>query len=125
VALYAVLRGVPVEAVFAPLALYLADTGWALAKRFCRGGGWYHAHREHVYQRLTDSGRSHRAVTALTLAVSGLVAALAVIAVHSGPPGRVALDLVCVAVLVGYLATPAWLARRRIAIEADDRRVHA
>ncbi len=124
-ALYAVLRGVPVEAAFAPLALYLADTGWTLAKRFCRGGAWYHAHREHVYQRLTDGGWSHQAVTALTLAVSGLVAALAVTAVHSGPAWRAALGAAGLAVLAGYLSAPAWLVRRGRTIAAEDRRVHA
>jgi UDP-GlcNAc:undecaprenyl-phosphate/decaprenyl-phosphate GlcNAc-1-phosphate transferase len=112
-AVYGTLRGAPIEVMLAPVALYLADTGWALAKRFVRGGQWYLAHREHTYQRLTDSGWTHQVVTLTTAAVSGLVCALAALAAGQEPVPRIALDLLCLAVLTGYLSLPGWLAGRR------------
>jgi UDP-GlcNAc:undecaprenyl-phosphate/decaprenyl-phosphate GlcNAc-1-phosphate transferase len=113
VAVYGTLRGAPVEVMVAPLALYLADTGWALAKRFARGGEWYLAHREHVYQRLTDSGWSHQAVTLTTAAVSGLVCALAALGATQELVPRIALDLLCVVMLVGYLGLPGLVGAHR------------
>ena len=52
----AVLRGVPVEAVLGPLALYLADTGWTLLRRIRAGEPWLQSHRTHVYQQWCDAG---------------------------------------------------------------------
>ncbi|MGB0578496.1 MAG: MraY family glycosyltransferase [Limisphaerales bacterium] len=44
-------------------ANYVLDTGITLARRALRGDKWYTAHREHFYQRLIRSGRSHTCVT--------------------------------------------------------------
>jgi UDP-N-acetylmuramyl pentapeptide phosphotransferase/UDP-N-acetylglucosamine-1-phosphate transferase len=46
----------------AVLAIYCADTSWALLKRVRRGRSWRAAHREHAYQRLVDVGLGHLAV---------------------------------------------------------------
>ncbi|MCB4207230.1 UDP-phosphate glycosyltransferase [Arthrobacter sp. UM1] len=51
--------GVHVESVVAPFLVYLADTGFTLARRILEGKPWTQPHREHVYQRLTDVGMSH------------------------------------------------------------------
>jgi UDP-GlcNAc:undecaprenyl-phosphate/decaprenyl-phosphate GlcNAc-1-phosphate transferase len=101
--------GVPVELVVAPLALYLADTGWTLARRCYRGEPWYRPHRSHTYQRLTDLGWSHQRVTAVTAATSALVCGCALAAAGSELYTRIALDVLAVAVLVGYLAAPVLL----------------
>ena len=42
---------------------FVLDTGITLAKRIARGERWYEPHREHFYQRLVQSGRTHSFVT--------------------------------------------------------------
>jgi UDP-N-acetylmuramyl pentapeptide phosphotransferase/UDP-N-acetylglucosamine-1-phosphate transferase len=115
-AVYAVLHGVAVEAALAPLAVYLADTGWTLLRRMARGEVWYRPHRTHVYQRLTDVGWSHQRVSLSIAVLAAAVSGCTLIASGSGPLVRTALDL-CAGALIGiYLALPAWLgtrARRR------------
>src|SRR5207248_843948 len=46
--------GLPFEAVFAPVALCVADTGVTLVRRVRGGRRWDAPHREHVYQRLVE-----------------------------------------------------------------------
>ena len=58
----AVLRGLPVEAVVGPLALYLSDTAWTLQRRIRAGELWLQPHRTHVYQRWCDAGWSQPSV---------------------------------------------------------------
>ncbi len=103
-------------AVTAPLLVYLADTSWTLLLRVRRGESWRDAHRDHVYQRLCDLGWSHVAVAGLVLAVTVVVC----VVVWWTPPFIAA--VVCVGVLVGYLATPHVLARTAGAAEADPSR---
>jgi UDP-N-acetylmuramyl pentapeptide phosphotransferase/UDP-N-acetylglucosamine-1-phosphate transferase len=121
-AAYGLLHGAPVEAALAPLALYLADTGWTLARRCYRGEPWYRAHRTHAYQRLTDLGWSHQRVTAATALASAAVCGCALAASSSGLLTRIALDLLAVAILAGYLAAPAALRPRTV---HNESRVHA
>jgi len=50
------LRGsIPPEAIVAPVALYVADTGLTLARRVQRHEPWHEPHRQHAYQRLWSS----------------------------------------------------------------------
>src|ERR1700730_11976996 len=49
-AAYAALHGVPFEATVAPLAVYLADTGFTLVRRMRAREDWLRPHRTHVYQ---------------------------------------------------------------------------
>ena len=49
----------------APLTVYVADVGWALVKKAHARQPLMGAHRGHVYQRLTDLGFSHLAVSAI------------------------------------------------------------
>ena len=75
--------GLPIVTVIAPLALYLADTGYTLARRVLKGERWFEAHRSHVYQRLVDHGLSHLAVSALVALFSAAAAAFGLLAVQS------------------------------------------
>jgi UDP-N-acetylmuramyl pentapeptide phosphotransferase/UDP-N-acetylglucosamine-1-phosphate transferase len=127
-AAYGVLHGAPVEAMLAPLALYLADTGWTLAGRCWRGEPWYRPHRGHAYQRLTDLGWSHQRVTTVTVAASAAVCAAGLAAAGSGLPARIGLVALAALLLAGYLAGPSWLAARpaRLAgLAGADRGFHA
>jgi len=103
----AVLRGLPVEAVLGPLALYLADTAWTLQRRIRAGERWLHAHRTHVYQQWCDAGWSHQEVTLLTGAVTILLTLLGTVSLSGDLPVRAAADLIGIAVLATYLCSPA------------------
>lgn len=63
-----------------PLALlhanFVLDTGITLVRRMWRGERWYAAHREHFYQRLVASGKSHKFVTGWLLLLQLIVLAL-------------------------------------------------
>jgi UDP-N-acetylmuramyl pentapeptide phosphotransferase/UDP-N-acetylglucosamine-1-phosphate transferase len=60
-------------------ANYILDTGITLARRIARGEKWHKPHREHFYQRLVRSGKSHSFVTlselGIQLAIIALIAA--------------------------------------------------
>src|SRR2546430_1117703 len=79
----AVLAGLPPEAAFGPLALYLADTAWTLRRRMLAGERLTQAHRTHTYQRLCDAGWSHQRVT---LATGSVTAALSLLGAASLTP---------------------------------------
>lgn len=105
--------GAPVVVVVAPFLLYLADTSTVLVRRARRGERLMDAHREHAYQRLTQAGWSHLAVTLLCAAVSG-VAAIIMYLVLDSPLGVQLLALVgCLVLVVGYLALPERIGRRQ------------
>ncbi|MGH3366472.1 MAG: hypothetical protein ACRDOY_04660 [Nocardioidaceae bacterium] len=93
----------------APLIVYLADTGWALASRVIRGRPWREAHREHVYQRLTDAGLSHLASATVVAGFGGL-ACLASLGVGVLP--TVIVLALGSAVMLAYLTYPLRLAAR-------------
>jgi UDP-GlcNAc:undecaprenyl-phosphate/decaprenyl-phosphate GlcNAc-1-phosphate transferase len=129
-AAYALLEGLPVEATVAPLALYLTDTGWTLARRWYQGEKWYEAHRSHVYQRLANGGWSHQVATVFTVAVAAMVGVCGLMAGHLTMPFRLATDVLAASVLTIYLTMPGILARRRMRAYATDgiraeRRTHA
>ncbi|WFE49199.1 hypothetical protein [Micromonospora sp. WMMD1155] len=125
IAAYAIVRGTPPEAAAAPLALYLADTGWTLLRRISKGEAWYRPHRNHAYQRLTDAGWSHQRVTVVTAVTGAAVAGCLVAASFNGPLARAALDATALAILAAYLAAPAWLAVQRAKPSPEGRTIHA
>jgi UDP-GlcNAc:undecaprenyl-phosphate/decaprenyl-phosphate GlcNAc-1-phosphate transferase len=113
----AVLRGVPVEAVLGPLALYLADTAWTLQRRIRAGERWLQAHRTHVYQQWCDAGWSHQEVTLLTGALTILLTVAGTVSLSRDLPARAAADLIGIAVLAAYLRSPALF--RRLGLRGD------
>jgi UDP-N-acetylmuramyl pentapeptide phosphotransferase/UDP-N-acetylglucosamine-1-phosphate transferase len=98
--------GVPAEAVLAPLALYIADTGVTLAGRVRRGERWYLPHRWHAYQRLSDAGWSHLQVTALVAGCIGACGALGAVSLGHSSGARAAADLAIAGVIAAYLLIP-------------------
>ncbi len=107
----AVIRGIPVEAVLGPVALYLADTAWTLQRRVRAGERWSEAHRTHTYQQLCDVGWSHQRVTAVTAATTALLCLLGTASLAGHPGVRAAADAAGLAVLAIYLRSPALLGR--------------
>lgn len=87
--------------VVAPLGVYLADTGLALARRAARGERLLTPHREHIYQRMVQvNGLAHLCVAALA-ATLALVVGLSVAFLNA-----VYAVLVSVALLAMYSLAP-------------------
>jgi UDP-GlcNAc:undecaprenyl-phosphate/decaprenyl-phosphate GlcNAc-1-phosphate transferase len=122
-AAYALVRGVPAEAVLGPLALYLADTVWTLQRRIRGGERWLQSHRTHIYQRWCDAGWSHQRVTLTAAAATALLSLLGAASLTGDPVLRAAADLTGAAVVVAYLRSPALLGRSVVghAVRAEVR----
>ncbi len=112
-AAYCVIRHIPPEAALAPLALYLADTGWALQRRIRAGERVFEAHRTHTYQQLCDVGWSHQRVTMATAAVTAAVCLLGAASLTGHPALRAGADLAAIGLLAAYLRSPVLLGRAR------------
>lgn len=69
--------GAPRWLLALPLLPFLADSGVTLARRAMRRERVYEAHRTHFYQRLTNRGWSHFAVTLLWGALAAAASAVA------------------------------------------------
>jgi UDP-GlcNAc:undecaprenyl-phosphate/decaprenyl-phosphate GlcNAc-1-phosphate transferase len=117
-AAYSVIRGIPPEAALAPLALYLADTGWTLQRRLRAGERFLEAHRTHTYQRLCDVGWSHQRVTATTAAVTAALCLLGAASLTGHPALRAGADLAGLGLLAAYLRSPVIAGRTRALAEA-------
>lgn len=85
-------------------ANFVLDTGITLLRRILRGERWYEAHREHFYQRLIRSGKSHVFVTGWEMALQGLVLGLMVLYLHASVPGRAGLIAVVILVWLAFFA---------------------
>lgn len=105
-AVAAVLAGVPVLAVLAPLVIYIVDTGVTLFGRVVSGERWQDAHRKHVYQRLTDSGHSHVAVASIVTAFTLGESVLGLVSLYSSATWTVAIAFGMAILAVVYLAFP-------------------
>jgi Fuc2NAc and GlcNAc transferase len=92
------------------LWLFLADTTWTLARRIARRERWYEAHRQHLYQRLVDSGSSHAVVAGSLGLGSAALTAAALWAWRADPSPR---SWAAVALAVALFAVEAILARSR------------
>jgi UDP-N-acetylmuramyl pentapeptide phosphotransferase/UDP-N-acetylglucosamine-1-phosphate transferase len=87
------------------------DAGMTLASRMFRGRRWYRAHREHLYQWMVRSGRSHATTTYLYLAWNVILVFPLVWLSHSNP--RLA-PLVCSGAIA--LGVVAWCLGKRGAL---------
>ena len=104
---------VPAEAMVAPVALYVADTGVTLARRVRRHEVWHEAHHQHTYQRLVDLGWSHTRTTSLVFTLVALCSVLGSVSLLGSVPGRVAADCGVVLLVAGYLVLPEMVGHRR------------
>ena len=110
-AAWAVLKGVPPEAVVAPLALYLLDTGLTLARRIARGESWLQPHKTHIYQRLVALGWSHTRVALFCGAAMAACGVLGLVSLSGSTAQRGLAGVGICAVLAGYAASPHLKAR--------------
>jgi UDP-N-acetylmuramyl pentapeptide phosphotransferase/UDP-N-acetylglucosamine-1-phosphate transferase len=98
-----------------PASAFLIDSGMTLLQRIVSGKAWWRPHREHLYQWLVRSGRSHAHVTACyalwTLAAGALALALA----RSSPAvggWMTGAALLCGCLLWKWLRNRLWMAAR-------------
>jgi UDP-GlcNAc:undecaprenyl-phosphate/decaprenyl-phosphate GlcNAc-1-phosphate transferase len=112
-----VVRGVHPVALVAPVAVCLADTGWALSKRIRAGLDWRAPHTGFGYQRLVRAGIPHWSVAGIVAGVSALNAGFGLLAYRSAVMTIVAaaaISLLCLAYLcLAPLAERASVGRRR------------
>jgi UDP-N-acetylmuramyl pentapeptide phosphotransferase/UDP-N-acetylglucosamine-1-phosphate transferase len=118
IAVTGLLAGVYLEYLLSPVLIYLADTFTTFVRRARRGERLYTAHRQHVYQRLTDTGLSHVQVSLLVSILSALTGAAGFVLATAAAPLAVSASLFAAAVVALYLYSPRIfraLARRRAA----------
>ncbi|TKV30049.1 glycosyltransferase family 4 protein [Arthrobacter sp. NamB2] len=121
IAVTGLLAGVYLEYLLSPVLIYLADTFTTFLRRARRGEHLATAHRQHVYQRLTDTGLSHVQVSVLVSVVSALTGAAGFVAATAPAPRAVSASLFAAVVVALYLYSPRIfraLARRRAAAGA-------
>lgn len=102
------LTGLPLEVAVAPLVVWLADTGHTLLRRMAAGEQLSVPHRLHAYQRLSDSGLSHRAVGLLAALFTGACGAVALAVVGQPLALRLLAAVVILVLAVLWLSLPAW-----------------
>jgi len=101
----------PLTAV-APLLVYTADVAFTLARRSVRRAPLTQAHRDHVYQQLHQLTHSHAKAAGLVTVCTITCGAVGLW--YLAAPGVVIWAIAAIAtVLILYLATPSFLARRR------------
>jgi UDP-N-acetylmuramyl pentapeptide phosphotransferase/UDP-N-acetylglucosamine-1-phosphate transferase len=110
---------IPPEAMVAPVALYVADTGVTLARRVRQREVWHQSHRDHTYQRLVDLGWSHTQTTGLVFGLVALCSLLGSITLLGSLAGRVTADCGIVALVIGYLVLPGLIEHRTSAAMLD------
>lgn len=75
----ALLAGVPLLTAIAPTVVYFGDVGWTLLQRMRAGYKWSEPHKEHVYQRLQQSGLAHWQASLLAATATAVACALGVL----------------------------------------------
>lgn len=104
--------GVPTEVAIAPYLLYLGDTGTTIVRRIRRRENLRFGHRQHAYQRLTDHGWSHPAVSLLAGAVIAFSTLVMTALDHSAAPLRACGFGVALAPVIAFVLLPSVLSRR-------------
>ncbi|WP_426184765.1 NAD-dependent epimerase/dehydratase family protein [Microbacterium sp. TWP3-1-2b2] len=93
------------------VAPWLADTVAAVVRRFIRDEGVLSAHRTHAYQRLTDTGLSHGAVTLVVAAFSAGCAFIGFLAWCAVVPIWLGISIIALLCAI-YLLLPRWRGSR-------------
>ncbi len=100
---------VPFLVLVLPFSNFILDTTVTLFRRIFRGEKWYHAHRSHFYQRMTNLGMSHRRVSILELLSVAASCLAATFYIYSGFPARM---FVLAAVCSAFIAGGLWVIRK-------------
>lgn len=112
--LFALVSGVPILATIGPMIIYFGDVAVTLVKRVRAGHKWDEPHKEHVYQRLQQSGRSHLWASGVTAAFTAVASLLGLASFFVPPIWWLALLVGGLALLAAYLALPRLLGESRV-----------
>ncbi|WP_026550974.1 glycosyltransferase family 4 protein [Arthrobacter sp. Br18] len=112
IAVTGLLAGVYIEYLLSPVLIYLADTFTTFLRRARRGERLYVSHRQHVYQRLTDTGLNHVQVALLVTAFSAVTGAAGFVVATADAPVAVSGSLLAAGVVALYLYSPRILRAR-------------
>lgn len=104
---------VPFLAAVLPLLPFLVDTAITLARRTIRRERLFEAHRTHYYQRLTNFGWSHIAVSALYGAFAAVCSLVAVRWKEYTRPELVVAVVVLAGMITSFVAWVEWRDRPR------------
>lgn len=118
--------GIAFEAMFAPLALYLGDTGVTLVRRARRRDTWCEPHCDHAYQRLHHGlGWSHARTTAVVATLMAMCSLLGAVSETSSLAARVAADIALAGVVGVYLVLPRTLGAKRLPVGFNPQKAPA
>jgi len=103
-------------------ANFVLDTFITLVRRIIRGERWDGAHREHFYQRLIRSGKSHAFVTTAEVMLQCVVLSLMIAYLHAAWITRLVLILIVIALWLAFFTYCEALFRRsgRSAVRAKQ-----
>ncbi len=106
---------VPFLVFVLPFANFILDATYTLFRRMLRREKWYQAHRSHVYQRMTDTGMSHKEVTSIELVA--VTASCAAAAAYVGTEPWLRIVLVAV-VIIGHAGAAFGVSRKERSLQA-------
>lgn len=108
----ALVTGVPILATIGPMIIYFGDVGPTLVKRMRKGHKWDEPHKEHVYQRIQQSGMSHLGASGITAGFTLLASLLGLASYFVAPIWWLVLLVAGLALVVLYNRLPRMLERR-------------
>lgn len=85
-------------------ANFVLDTAITLGRRIARGERWYEPHREHFYQRLVRSGKSHAFVTGTEMGLQAVVLGMLLFYGSNGVGVRVMIIIATLAIWLLFFA---------------------
>lgn len=92
-------------------SVYLYDGSFTLVRRMARRENIFQAHRSHLYQRLVQSGWTHKRVTLLYLLLHAVMGSLALMYLRAGETARLSILGAAALVLIAFTASVYWRER--------------
>src|SRR5699024_4022577 len=112
-AVWLFVQGVPIVVIIAPMIFVFFDVGLTLVLRLFRGENILLPHREHIYQRIQQTGWPHSSVSLFHAALSVLACIMAIPTLISGNTATTyPAHVFWVGLLAHYALLPMWLNRR-------------
>ncbi len=108
----ALVTGVPILATIGPMIIYFGDVGPTLVRRMRKGYKWDEPHKEHIYQRVQQTGMSHVAASGIVALFTLAASVLGLASFFLEPIWWLLLLVAGLGLVVVYNLLPRLLARR-------------